>query len=277
MTGASSPLGERILPLVGDDIEVTCLARSAAASEVIRSARPAAVVQEGDLDDPGWVRGVAGHDVVLHVAGVRFADQLLAADLSGSRVVVVSSASVANPDHPLCEEVTRSEQSVVHRAGDAVVLRPTMIYGSHRDQNLRRLAGFVDRLPVVPIVAGGGRIQPVHCDDVALMVVRSATGAVPSGTHWVGGPDAVTMGGLVEIVAEALGKRRLGFRVGVDSLAAAIGRAGLGRRHKVLHAIEMLGSDRTVDPVDVDLLGREATPLVEGVPTALTAYGMLAH
>lgn len=277
VTGGSSPLGERVLPLLDQTADVTCLARSGQAGQRIRAARPTAEVITGDLDDPKWGRHVEGHDTIVHIAGIRLAEQFLTADLTGRRVVVISSASVANPDHPLCETVMDNEQRIAEASGDAIVLRPTMIYGSPRDKNLQKLARFVDRLPVVPVVAGGGLIQPVHCDDIAGLAARAAEGHVPSGVHWAGGADTTRMGGLIELIADGLGKRRMPLRLGVDAVAGLIHRYDLGERHKVLHAIEMLTTDRDVDAVDADLLGRDPLPLIEGVPEALRAYQMLSH
>ena len=275
ITGGSSPLGERILHLLDGELHLTCLARTPDAARRITDVRPEARTVTGDLTDPGWTEYVAGADVILHVAGVAFAEQLLGADLSGRRVVVVSSASVANPHHPLATTVHANEERIAEAAGDAVVLRPTMIYGSPRDRNLRRLAGLVDRMPRVPNITGGGQIQPVHCDDIAGLAARAAHGEIPPGTHWAGGADAVTIGELIQLIADGLGKARLGVRVPVDPAAKLVARFDLGTRNKALHALEMLTTDRRVDPIDEGLLGRPPLPLVEGVPRALEAYGMI--
>ncbi len=69
------------------------------------------------------------------------------------------------------------------------LLHPTMIYGAEGEDNVRRLAALLRRLPFVPL-PGGGRalVQPVYQDDVTAALLAALT--VP-----VAGPEVLTIAG----------------------------------------------------------------------------------
>lgn len=54
-----------------------------------------------------------------------------------------------------------------------VLLRPTLIYGCGRDENVSFIARFIRRFGFFPILgAGSGLRQPVHADDLALACLQ---------------------------------------------------------------------------------------------------------
>lgn len=272
-TGGSSPLGDYVLPrLRAGGHRVECLARSPEASR--RVAALGAVPIDGDLLGEGWLPRVAGADAVIHMAGIRLVGRIVPAVDPAHPLIVVSSASVANPHHPLADVVSDAEEEVRRRVPTAVILRPTMIYGSPRDRNIGSLARLVARLPVVPRFTGGGLIQPVAVQDVADVVVCSLGGAASGLTVECGGPDRVQLGDLLDLLADLLCQRRLPVRIPVRAVAAVASSSRLAGRHRALHAIEMLRYDRTVAPIDATLLGRPPTGLRAGLGEALTAYGL---
>ena len=65
-----------------------------------------------------------------------------------------------------------------------VMLHPTMIYGAEGEDNVRRLAALLRRLPVVPLPAGAGLVQPIHQDDVTRASVRRSTTTGTNQFHW---------------------------------------------------------------------------------------------
>jgi uncharacterized protein YbjT (DUF2867 family) len=81
-----------------------------------------------------------------------------------------------------------------------VILRPTMIYGSSGDKNVRLFARLVARLPVVPRLVGGGSIQPILADDVA-SAVATTLGTTRRIEADLGGPVAIRLGELVSELA----------------------------------------------------------------------------
>jgi uncharacterized protein YbjT (DUF2867 family) len=246
VTGGSSPLGERTLPLlVGAGHSLECLARSDEAAARVEAAGGTAV--RGDLQDSSWHERGRSADGFVHMAGIRLAPSVLPGLGQDCALVAVSSASAANPAHPLAAAVEEHERFLLQRRPDGVVLRPTMIYGSARDRNLRSLARLVARLPVVPRVVGGGLIQPVFVDDVAAAIVGALDDRAPPGILEAGGADVVALDTLLELLAVGMHKRRVSVPVPLGVVSNAIRRMGVGHRSRALHAVEMLCHDRLVD------------------------------
>jgi nucleoside-diphosphate-sugar epimerase len=103
------------------------------------------------------------------------------------------------------------------------ILRPTMIYGTPDDRNIARLIRFIDRSPVVPVVAPQALQQPIHVEDVAWAVAAALREPATIGRAYnIAGRDPVALRSLVEQVAAALGRRRLFVRVPLTPFEVAL-------------------------------------------------------
>lgn len=89
--------------------------------------------------------------------------------------------------------VLRGEKALLESGRVGMLLHPTMIYGAQGENNVRRLAALLRRLPVVPL-PGGGRalVQPIHQDDVTRCLV-AALGLVRNGQ--ITTPQALVIAG----------------------------------------------------------------------------------
>ncbi|MBU6449681.1 MAG: SDR family oxidoreductase [Rhodospirillales bacterium] len=107
--------------------------------------------------------------------------------------------------------VLRGEKALLESGRAGMLLHPAMIYGAQGENNVRRLAALLRRLPVVPL-PGGGRalVQPIHQDDVTRCLV-AALGLAQSGQLTqpralvIAGPQAVTYRDFAATVARAAG------------------------------------------------------------------------
>ena len=108
------------------------------------------------------------------------------------------------------EGVLRGETAFLASGRDGVLLHPTMIYGAAGENNVRRLAKMLRRLPVIPL-PGGGRalVQPIHQDDLTASIV-AALDIAWSGprTLVVAGPTPLPYADFVRAVALAAGLPR---------------------------------------------------------------------
>ena len=96
------------------------------------------------------------------------------------RIVVLSSTSVFTKvnasdakDKAIADRLASGEKRLIEWAEnhgvDWVVLRPTLIYGLGRDQNIAAVAGFIKRFGFFPLLGNAaGLRQPVHAEDVAM-------------------------------------------------------------------------------------------------------------
>jgi uncharacterized protein YbjT (DUF2867 family) len=100
------------------------------------------------------------------------------------------------------------EKSIKDAFAEAVILRPSVIFGSE-DQVFNRFATLGRLFPVVPITAGQTRFQPVYVGDVATMIAMALEGQIRSGrTYELGGPEIITLKALVAYALEQSGRRK---------------------------------------------------------------------
>ncbi|MBX9700697.1 MAG: complex I NDUFA9 subunit family protein, partial [Acetobacteraceae bacterium] len=72
-----------------------------------------------------------------------------------------------------------------------------------------RFAGMARLLPVMPVIHGATRVQPVFVGDVADAVLAAAERAdAPGRTYELGGPRVASFRELLRYVVEATGQRR---------------------------------------------------------------------
>src|SRR4029453_2406454 len=90
------------------------------------------------------------------------------------------------------------------------IFRPSIIYG-RRDEFVNMLAWMIRRYPVTPVIGNGmQRLQPIPVEQVAVGFARAiALEAPPKHIYPVGGPDAVTMLRLLDLIGAAVGRPRV--------------------------------------------------------------------
>jgi NADH dehydrogenase len=101
----------------------------------------------------------------------------------------------------------RGEEAVRAAYPQAAILRPSIIFGAE-DQFFNRFAAMARLGPVLPVVGGGTRFQPVYVGDVA-QAAFVAIDEGRSGTYELGGPDVATFRALMEKMLVVIQRRRL--------------------------------------------------------------------
>ena len=100
------------------------------------------------------------------------------------------------------------EAGVLSQFPNAVILRPSVIFGPE-DQFFNKFAKMTRFGPVLPVVGGATRFQPVYVDDVAQAAAIGAMGRAAPGVYELGGPDVRTMRQLMEQMLGIISRRRL--------------------------------------------------------------------
>ena len=132
----------------------------------------------------------------------------LSLEMGVERVVHISGLGVDPASKsPYIASKARGEAAVVRHRPDAVILRPSVIFGPG-DNFYNRFAGMTRLGPVVPILGGATRLQPVYVDDVALAAVKGATGEAAPGIYELGGPEILTVRQVVDQVLKSTMRRR---------------------------------------------------------------------
>ncbi len=120
------------------------------------------------------------------------------------------SAIGADPHGPSHYAVSKGEgeAAILSNYPGAVILRPSVIFGTE-DKFLNRFAGMTKMGPILPLIGGKSRFQPVYVEDVAKAAVKAANGDVPAGIYELGGPDVLTLREIVGQILSSIYRRRL--------------------------------------------------------------------
>lgn len=90
----------------------------------------------------------------------------------------------------------------------AVILRPSVIFGQE-DQFFNRFAAMTRFAPVLAVVGGDTKFQPVHVDNVAQAAVLGATGKAAPGIYELGGPDVASFRELMRDMLAVIERRKM--------------------------------------------------------------------
>ena len=157
---------------------------------------------------------------IMHEAGrQRFAavqaygaEQIaLAASAHGASVVHVSAIGAdANSAARYAQAKAEGEKLVLAAKPDAVIMRPSIIFGPE-DTFFNRFAAMARLSPALPLIGGGAtRFQPVFAGDVATAIADAVDGkAKPGTTYELGGPEVRSFKELMQAMLVLIGRKRL--------------------------------------------------------------------
>lgn len=168
------------------------------------------------LDVPG------GCDTAISVLGIWLLPQYFTRlqALGVKRVVSISSTSRFTKTRSgsakerevvrLLEEGEEQLRRWADAAGiEYVILRPTLIYGDGRDQNIAHMAQFIRKFGFFPVIgAASGRRQPIHAKDVAGACLAAAMAdTLPVREFQIAGDEVLPYHEMVARVFQAMGKK----------------------------------------------------------------------
>lgn len=134
-----------------------------------------------------------------------------AAKAAGAKRLVHISAIGADPesDSAYARSKAEGERAVLEAFPDATILRPSLVFGPE-DDFFNRFAAMARLLPVMPLIAGDSRFQPVYVGDVADAVAAALdAGAKAAGkTFELGGPRVYSFKELLALTMKEAMVRR---------------------------------------------------------------------
>lgn len=212
----------------------------------------------------------------FHVDGARNVAEVAAE--AGVQTLVHVSAIGADPESP--SRYGRSKglgEAAVRKAfPNATILRPSIVAG-REDGFTNRFAQMIRMFPVVPVVRGQTKFQPVLVADLAQAIAASVSDAQHHAgkTYEIGGPEQISMAELLRRLAEWTG-RRPHFVDLPDGVAAAMAR-GIGWAPGAPITWDqwlMLQRDNVVaaGAEGLDAFGITPTPLATVAPGWLVQY-----
>ena len=243
-------------------------------------------------DEAAVARAVEGADLVVNLVGIlaekRAGDfQRLQAEGAGriarlaaaagvQRLVQVSAIGADAASASLYAQTKAAGEAAVRAAmPGATVLRPSLVFGAE-DGFFNRFGAMAMSLPVMPVIHGDTRFQPVFVGDVADAVAAALVRAdAPGQTYELGGPRIYAFRELLQYILHETKRHRLLWEVpnGLARIQARIGELVPGKpftRDQLL----LLARDNVAAAGMPGLveLGITPTPVELIVPTYLDRY-----
>lgn len=132
-----------------------------------------------------------------------------AAAAAGAQMVHVSAIGA---DEQSASRYARAkaagENAVLAAVPSATIFRPSVMFGPE-DQFTNRFAALGRIAPVLPLIGGDTRMQPVYVGDVATAIADAVDGKAKAGaTYELGGPEVLTMREIIEWILATTDRRR---------------------------------------------------------------------
>jgi len=226
IVGGSGFVGRAIVDQVigaGHQVTVACRHPERARDLLVKGAQLARVdVAEGH----GIDAAVENHDVVIYLVGLLFEkgrQNFAAAHVDGV-VRVLESCKRAGvkqylhmsalgagrvPGSAYAETKAAAESLVQASDLNWTIFRPSIIYGAG-DNFFNQFKAMSAMLPVMPVISGTTRFQPIWVEDVARAFAKSIDNRHTIGQIYeLGGPKVYSFQALLELLMTELGRKRI--------------------------------------------------------------------
>jgi len=213
LAGHLRPLGDvgQIVPIQANVRNAESVARAVAGTAIVIN-----------LVGIGFERGKQNFTAV-HVAGAR--NVAAAAAAAGAKTLIHMSTLGADSGAASASARSRAagDAAVFAAFPEAIVMRPSIMFGP--GDGFFNLMGTLARLsPILPLIGGNSKFQPVYVRDVAQAFVAAVDGGVKTGRIYeLGGPDIETYKALMQRVLRDTGRTNplLPIGPGLGKLLAA--------------------------------------------------------
>jgi len=171
----------------------------------------------GDLFDEDFVAmALKGIDVVMHLAGIGKSEIIVRNAIKNKVkwIIVVHTAGIYSKYKAAAQPYIVLEEKIAnllkYNSIDLTILRPTMIYGNMKDENISVFIKMVDKLKFFPIISGGKYpIQPVHEKDLGEAYFKLLLNAekTKNKDYVLSGKEPISLKDVFKEIASQLGKK----------------------------------------------------------------------
>lgn len=186
---------------------------------------------------------------IVHIASIRHTPVILKRlQTLGQlpRLIVIGTTGVYSKYNQYAAVYRDIESQLAQYRGTYCLLRPTMIYGSHRDKNLHKLIKFCDRYGGFPVFGSGScLLQPIHADDLAQAILKTLQRPEVRGAYNLSGGSVVTFRELLALVEQQIDKPVRPIWMPLNAgiwlatiLETVLGKRSLVRREQILRLQE---------------------------------------
>ena len=133
----------------------------------------------------------------------------IASELGVKKLVHISAIGAdINSKSKYASSKGLGEASIIKNFSNAVILRPSIVFG-FEDKFFNRFASMARLSPILPIVGGNTKFQPVYVDDVARAAFLGINNDIQPGVYELGGPEVVSFTELMRRMLNIILRRRL--------------------------------------------------------------------
>ena len=186
-------------------------------------------------------RAIEGADAVVNLVGILASggrQTFDAVHVDGARAIGAAArragadtlihVSAIGADQAATAHYARSkgagEVAIREEFAGTIILRPSIVFGPE-DEFFNRFARLAQLSPIIPLIGGKTRFQPVYVGDIATAIAEALDGNATAGTTYeLGGPDVLTFRELLDKTLAYADHRRplLPVPFGLAKLMAAL-------------------------------------------------------
>ena len=198
-------------------------------------------------------------DIVLHIAGIADIDNkkmeqvniggmknlLEAARIKGIKsMIYISSVNAKLKKGPYAMSKFRAEDLLRNSGIDCTIIRPTLVYDDYGNKEVRNLVNMVKRLKFFPVIGNGNyRLQPIHVDDLAELIILALKNRPKERLIEVGGSKAFSFNEIIGMISKNLNKKK--YKVKVPKMIARFASIFIGKI--ISFDIETMDMDKVAD------------------------------
>ncbi len=208
-SGTGNSVIRRLSTKVGAE-SIVCLVRPTSDTRLLR--KMGLTLHVGDVTNPDSLgRVLDPHTVYIDMTHPKHYHKSLQAVVAAGveRAYFVTTTGIYS-SYNRFSEIYKVNEARIRASGIVyTILRPSMIYGTHRDKNMNRLLRFLERYPVFPLFGGGTSLmQPVYVEDLAQGIVDAVGDSRTENQEYnLAGPEGISYRSIVETILELLNRR----------------------------------------------------------------------
>ena len=256
ITGATGHTGRLFMKeLAGSQYsgQIRYMVRSEQKANQLQSICPNAEMMVGNLKSQEDIRALlTGADTVVNIANIRYSPEIvrIGRECGVNRFILVHTTGIYSKYKSASQAYFKIEEALkpFMEECNITILRPTMIFGDLCDHNISKFIRFVDRYPVLPIVAGGSAlIQPVNARDLARGILMAKTEEKTKGKAYdLSGERAITVRQLYRMIGTFLGREKpiVSLPMWLCAMGARMIKAVSFGRLDVVEKVLRMGEDR---------------------------------
>ena len=198
-------------------------------------------------------------DIVLHIAGI--------ADMRGKKMELVNIGGMKNLlDAARIKNVKsiiyissinaklkkghyamskfRAEEMLRDSGIDCTIIRPALVYDDYGNKEVKNLVKMAKRLKFFPVIGDGNhRLQPIHVDDLAELIILTLKSRPKERLIEVGGRKAFSFNEIIDMMAKNLNKKI--YKIKVPKIIAGFASIFIGKM--IRFDIETIDMNKTAE------------------------------